>query len=97
MLSFSNFGSNRSAPATKVARAVQILHRDAPELHVDGEMQVGPALDVEQQDRLFEFCRIDGEANVLVPNSTVPILGTSYEAPRRNNLVGPILIGMNSG
>ena len=56
MLSYSNFGSNRSAPASKVAKAVRLLKERAPDLSVDGEIQVGPALDVEQRDRLFDFC-----------------------------------------
>ncbi|MEE2786803.1 MAG: NADP-dependent malic enzyme [Myxococcota bacterium] len=97
MLSFSNFGSNQSAGASKVAEAVRLLHESAPELHVDGEMQVGPALDVEQRERLFGFCQLDGEANVLIfpelnsANIGYKLMGHLGGA----ELVGPILIGMN--
>ena len=97
MLSYSNFGSNRSAPASKVARAVQLLKERAPDLKVDGEIQVGPALDVEQRDRLFGFCELEGPANILIfPELNSANIG--YKLMRhlgKAEVVGPILIGMN--
>ncbi len=97
MLSFSNFGSNRSPQATKVRDAVAILRDRAPYLDVDGEMQVGPALDVAQRKRLFEFCTLSGEANVLIfPELNSANIG--YKLMRHlgdAELVGPVLIGMN--
>ena len=97
MLSYSNFGSNRSAPAAKVARAVRMLKERAPDLKVDGEIQVGPALDVEQRDRLFDFCELDGPANILIfPELNSANIG--YKLMRhlgKAEVVGPILIGMN--
>jgi len=97
MLSFSNFGSNRSQAASKVSRAVQILRDRAPYLEVDGEMQVGPALDTTQRARLFDFCTLTGPANVLIfPELNSANIG--YKLMRHlggADLVGPILIGMN--
>lgn len=97
MLSFSNFGSNRSEAASKVSRAVQILRDRAPYLEVDGEMQVGPALDTTQRARLFDFCTLTGPANVLIfPELNSANIG--YKLMRHlggADLVGPILIGMN--
>ena len=43
MLSYSNFGSNRDESPNIVREAVEILHRDYPELIVDGEMQANYA------------------------------------------------------
>ena len=63
MLSFSNFGSNRSPQASKRGRAVE-LPSSSPDLDVDGEMQVGAALDVEQRGRLFSFSTLKEEANI---------------------------------
>ena len=97
MLSFSNFGSNRSPQASKVAKAVALVRERAPELDIDGEMQVGPALDVDQRNRLFEFCSLKGEANVLV----FPELNSAniaYKLMRQlggAEVVGPVLNGMN--
>jgi len=97
MLSFSNFGSNDSPQATKVRRAVEILRERAPYLAADGEMQVGTALDVAQRKRLFEFCTLQAEANVLIfPELNSANIG--YKLLRHlgdAELVGPILIGMN--
>src|SRR5690606_16982248 len=45
MLSYSNFGSNDGTTAIKVREAVKILHRDYPEITVDGELQANFALD----------------------------------------------------
>jgi malate dehydrogenase (oxaloacetate-decarboxylating)(NADP+) len=97
MLSFSNFGSNRSPQARKIARAVEILAERAPHLDVDGEMQVGAALDVEQRERLFGFSTMKSEANILIfPELNSANIG--YKLMRHlggADLVGPILIGMN--
>ncbi|MCA9542323.1 MAG: NADP-dependent malic enzyme, partial [Myxococcales bacterium] len=97
MLSFSNFGSNRSPQAGKVMRAVEILRERAPYLDVDGEMQVGTALDVEQRERLFGFCTLTGEANVLIfPELNSANIGYKLLKHLADaELVGPILIGMN--
>ncbi|MBV72085.1 MAG: NADP-dependent malic enzyme [Myxococcales bacterium] len=96
MLSFSNFGSNRSPEASKVARAVELIRQAAPELDVDGEMQVGAALDVEQRQRLFDFSTMKSEANILIfPELNSANIG--YKLMRHlggADLVGPILLGM---
>ncbi len=97
MLSFSNFGSNKMPQATKVQQAVEILRVRAPDLDVDGEMQVDAALDMELRGRLFEFCRLGAEANVLVfPELNSANIG--YKLIKQlgdAELVGPVLIGMN--
>ncbi|MGC6415617.1 MAG: NADP-dependent malic enzyme [Bradymonadia bacterium] len=96
MLSFSNFGSNDSPQARKVARAVELIRQNAPHLDVDGEMQVGAALDVEQRERLFDFCTMKSEANILIfPELNSANIG--YKLMRHlggADLVGPILLGM---
>lgn len=97
MLSFSNFGSNRSPQAAKVAKATALLKARAPELEVDGEMQVDMALDPERRARSFGFSTLKGEANVLVfPN--LDSANIAYKMLRHlgdAELVGPVLIGMN--
>ena len=97
MLSFSNFGSNRSPQAAKVAKATALLKARAPELDVDGEMQVDTALDPERRARSFGFSTLKGEANVLIfPN--LDSANIAYKMLRQlgdAELVGPVLIGMN--
>lgn len=66
MLSFASFGATRHPHTTKVAKAVEILREKAPDLVVDGEMQADVALDTEMQQSEFPFCRLHGQANVLI-------------------------------
>lgn len=97
MLSFSNFGSVNHALSKKVARAVQIVRERDPSLNIDGEMQVGTALKTAQRERLFPFCELDGEANVLIfpdlgsANIAYKLMGSMGGA----DLVGPILTNVN--
>jgi len=66
MLSFSSFGSARHPVVDTVRRATEIVRRRAPELQVDGEMQLEPAVDPAAAREHFPFSRIQGDANVLV-------------------------------
>ncbi len=99
MVSHSNFGSSQSAGAKKVKRAVEQLHELYPDLPIDGEMQIGFALDRELRDSQYPFSRLCGkDVNTLVfPNLTsarssykmLQMLGADAE------IIGPIQIGLN--
>ena len=65
MLSFSNFGSNEHPQASKVRKALKIIRERAPNLVVEGEMQVDPALDSSLAREEFLSPAIQGDANVL--------------------------------
>ena len=97
MLSFANFGSSDHPPCRKVAQAVEILQAKAPEFEVDGEMQVDVALNAEVRERDFPFCRLKGNANVLVfPD--VAAANIAYKLLTnlgQMKATGPILVGMN--
>ncbi len=66
MLSFSNFGSNSHPLAQKVRQATRILRERAPDLIVDGEMQVDVAVSPALASSEFPFASIQGDANVLI-------------------------------
>ena len=99
MISHSNFGSNQSAGALKVKNAVERMQQLYPELPIDGEMQLGFALDKELRDEEYPFTRLKGlDVNTLVfPNLTsarssykmLQMLGTDAE------IIGPIQMGLN--
>ena len=98
MLSFSNFGSSDSPCATKVADAVEILHRKHPEVLVDGEMQANFAMDTELLEEIFPFSQLVNEkVNTLI----FPNLGAgniAYKLTQQlasTDAIGPILLGMN--
>jgi len=96
MLSFSNFGSVRHPHSDKVAQAVEILRRRAPELEVDGEMQADTAVDDTILRRLYPFSSLKSAANVLI----FPNLSAGNIAYKLLNhlggatAIGPILVGM---
>ena len=96
LLSHSNFGSSTSPSAAKVRRAVEILKQRRPDLAVDGEMQVDPAVVPGILKDSFPFSSLGGEANVLIfPNLDAANIG--YKLLWRlggAEVVGPILIGM---
>ena len=97
MLSFSNFGSNEHPQASKVRKALKIIRERAPNLVVEGEMQVDPALDSGLAREEFPFSAIQGDANVLV----FPELSSANMAYKLMmhaggaEAVGPILLGMD--
>jgi len=99
MLSYSNFGADEVGTPATVHQAVEIVHKQMPELDIDGEMQVNFAIDDELRDRTFPFNRLKGKVvNTLI----FPNLGsanTSYKmlAAMNNNveLIGPIQMGLN--
>jgi malate dehydrogenase (oxaloacetate-decarboxylating)(NADP+) len=96
MLSFSNFGSVRHPHSDKVAQAVEILRKRAPELEVDGEMQADTAVDDTILRRLYPFSSLKSAANVLI----FPNLSAGNIAYKLLNhlggatAIGPILVGM---
>ena len=81
----------------KVRRAVELARRLRPELEIDGEMQVDPALSNEVREQKFPFSRLTDEANVLVfPNLDAANIGYKLLWRLGNaELIGPVLLNMN--
>ncbi len=95
MLSFSNFGSTSHPNAQKVQRAVEIVKAQAPELEIEGEMQLATARHSGLRHEIFPFANLTGDANVLVfpdlqsGNLTMQSLQHMAEAIP----IGPLLMG----
>jgi malate dehydrogenase (oxaloacetate-decarboxylating)(NADP+) len=97
MLSFSNFGSSDYEEAKKVSKAVAILHRDHPEIIVDGEVQANFAMSKELLNEQFPFSTLaNKKTNVLIfPNlSAGNIAYKLIQEMSDTEAVGPILLGM---
>ena len=97
MLSFSNFGSSDYEEAKKVSKAVAILHRDHPEIVVDGEVQANFAMSKELLNEQFPFSTLaNKKTNVLIfPNlSAGNIAYKLIQEMSDTEAVGPILLGM---
>ena len=99
MISHSNFGSSQSDGAMKVKRAVEYMQEHHPDLLIDGEMQLGFALDRELRDGEYSFTRLKGkDVNTLVfPNLTSA--RSSYKMLQKLTpdveIIGPIQMGLN--
>ncbi len=95
MLSFSNFGSVDHAFARKVRRATELVRAQAPELNVDGEMQLETAVTARIRDEYFPFSALEANANVLIfpdlqsGNLAMHLLRHIEDAM----VIGPILMG----
>ncbi len=98
MLSYSNFGSAEGKVPSKMREATDILHKEHPDLNVDGEMQANFAINNDLLKEQFSFSElVDKKVNTLIfPNlesgniayKLMQELGGNVEA------IGPILIGM---
>lgn len=97
LLSYANFGSSNHPHATKVREAVDILHRENPELEVDGEIQTDFALNTELHQSQFPFSKLAGKkVNTLIfpnlesANITYKLLKELHAA----DSIGPIMLGL---
>lgn len=98
LLSYSNFGSSKGEDAVKVAKAVEILHRDHPEMVVDGEIQANFALNKELINEIFPFSELaDKHVNTLIfPNlASGNIAYKLIQEMAASDSIGPILLGMD--
>ncbi len=100
MLSHSNFGTDNEPDATKVARAVELLHERYPQIMVDGEMKADIALDPETRGQFYPFNMLGNhEVNTFVfPNLSAANI--SYKIMERlggADITGPVLLGLNAG
>ncbi len=97
MLSYSNFGSSKGEDAVKVAKAVEILHRDHKEMIVDGEVQANFALDKELLNEIFPFSELaKKKVNTLIfPNLAAGNIAYKLiQKMAASDSIGPILLGM---
>ena len=96
LLSHSNFGTDDSASALKMSRALDAIVRIAPELEIDGEMHGDAALSEAIRNHVHPDGRLKGEANILImPN--LDAANISFNLLKMLGgagiTVGPILLG----
>jgi malate dehydrogenase (oxaloacetate-decarboxylating)(NADP+) len=98
LVTYSNFGSNRGRVPDMMADAIKILHREHPDLIVDGEMQANVALNPELIEEVFPFSKlIGGPANALIfPYLTAGNIAYKLlQQLGEFDVIGPIINGMN--
>ncbi|MGB4205168.1 MAG: NADP-dependent malic enzyme [Bacteroidales bacterium] len=98
LLSYSNFGSNEGRIPMLVRNTVAKLHKNYPDLIVDGDIQGNFALNNEMLKENFPFSKlVDGPANTLIfPYLTAG--NVAYKLIQEMagfEAIGPILMGLN--
>lgn len=97
LASYSNFGSSNSPEARIMAEARDIIKSKAPDLIVDGEMQVSMAFNNELMKENYPFCElIDKKVNTIIfPNlSAGNIAYNLLKEVGGADAIGPILLGL---
>ncbi|RYD87715.1 MAG: NADP-dependent malic enzyme, partial [Sphingobacteriales bacterium] len=97
MVSFSNFGSSQDPSAVKVREAVAYLHKNYPDIIVDGEIQADFALNPDMLADKFPFSKLRGKkVNVMIfPN--LESGNITYKLLKELNKtvsIGPIIMGL---
>jgi len=97
ILSYANFGSSDHPNGKKARDAVRILHKENPNLLVDGEIQVDFALNKELHESQFPFSKLAGKkVNTLIfPN--LESANITYKLLKELNgadSIGPIMVGL---
>jgi len=97
LLSYSNFGVIKTGSPTRAQEAIKILHKDHPDLIVDGEMQANFALNTELRMSKFPFSKLqDKQVNTLIfPNLSSGNIAYKLMGELAGmEVIGPILVGI---
>lgn len=96
MLSFSTMGSAKHEKVDKVLAALEIVKKKAPELMIDGEMQLDAAVVPSVAKKKAPNSKVAGQANVLIfPDLNSGNIG--YKLTQRfagAEAIGPVIQGL---
>lgn len=97
LLSYSTKGSSKTKSAEKIAEALKLAKKIAPDLIIDGELQVDAAIVPEVAKIKYSDSPVGGKANVLIfPNLEAGNIG--YKLVQRlakARALGPLILGLN--
>ena len=98
MLSHSNFGADKVGSPRSVHDVIEYIHKNHPDIIIDGEMQVTYALEKNLRDEVYPFNKLKGkDVNTLIfPNLTAA--NSSYRLLSKLSdmeTIGPVQMGLN--
>jgi len=97
IVSYSNFGAIKGASADRAHEAVAVLHREYPDMIVDGEMQMNFALNPELRMKKYPFTKLGNKKvnTIIFPNlSSGNIAYKMMQEIGEAYVTGPILLGI---
>ncbi|GIV27476.1 MAG: NADP-dependent malic enzyme [Bacteroidia bacterium] len=97
MLSYSNFGSVKNEETIKQQKAIEYIHKNHPDIIIDGEIQPSFALNQAMLQEKFPFSNLVGkEVNTFIfPNlSSAHITQQMLLELGNAEIFGPILMGL---
>jgi malate dehydrogenase (oxaloacetate-decarboxylating)(NADP+) len=98
MLAASNFGTEKDGVPATIQNVIKTIHKENPEILIDGEMQVNFALDKKLRDASYSFSKIAGKnVNTLI-FPTVTSANIAYKLLLEmggGEGYGPIQMGLN--
>jgi len=97
LVSFSNLGAYKGKSPERMQEAIRILHRDHPNIIVDGELQANFALNSKKRMKQFPNTKIGKkDVNTLIfPNlSSGNIAYKMLQEIGGSEVIGPVLLGM---
>ncbi len=97
VLSYSNFGSAVGNSSKNVKKAISILHKNYPEMIIDGEMQANFALNKDLRIERYPFTKLGNkDVNTLIfPNlSSGNITYKVMQEIGSSEAIGPIVMGL---
>jgi malate dehydrogenase (oxaloacetate-decarboxylating)(NADP+) len=98
LLSYSNFGSAKGEVPEKVSKAVAYLHKNHPEITIDGDVQANFAMNNELLKENFPFSTlVDKDVNTFIfPNLASGNIAYKFaQSFGHSESMGPVLLGFN--
>jgi malate dehydrogenase (oxaloacetate-decarboxylating)(NADP+) len=97
LASYSNFGWIREGSPKRCQEAIEILHRDHPDLIVDGEMQADYALNKKLRQEHYPFSKLgEHDVNTMIfPNLSSGNIAYKLMSELGNaEIIGPVMVGL---
>jgi len=97
MLNYSNFGSTDGDSTNRIMKSIELLHKNRPDIMIDGEMQANFALNRDLRIARYPFSKLGNrDVNTLIfPNlSSGNIAYKLLQEIGSSEAIGPVLMGL---
>lgn len=98
LISYSNFGSNTGESPSMMRKVVERLHKERPEIMVDGEMQPVYAINGQLRESLYPFNKLGNKSANTFIFADLSSGNAAYQLMRTLggvDAIGPVLLGFN--